>query len=146
MELFTFAQAQLQLYPAALEVQGQGDEAVAVPLDVAEQLHNLPLVHEQLALAQGISVKDISLLIGGDMHTHHEHLAVLDGAIAILQIDRTGPEALDLGAGKGNAAFIGLLHEIVVPGLAVDGDDFAVGFLFVCQSPNTPFALDFILS
>ena len=136
MELFALAQAQLQLDPAALEVQRQGNEAVAVPLDIAEQLQDLPLVHQQLPLAQRVPVKDVSLFIGGNMHPDHKQLAVLDGAVAVLQVDRTGAKAFDLGARQGQAAFIGFLHEIVVPGLAVDGDDLAVGFLFVSQSPT----------
>ena len=62
------------------------------------------------------------------MHTHHKDLTVLDGTVTVLEVHRAGPQAFDLGARKGNAAFIGLLHEIIVPGLAVlcgdleDGD------------------------
>ena len=67
------------------------------------------------------------------------------GAVAVLEVHRAGPEALDLGARKGNTAFIGLLHEIVVPGLAVDGDDLAVGFLFVCHDPTLLSGQDTIL-
>ena len=79
-------------------------------------------MHQQLALAHGVPVEDIALLIGGDVHPVDEKLAAVDGAIAVLQIDGPGPQAFDLGARQGDAAFIGLLHEIVVPRLAVDGD------------------------
>ena len=122
MELFAPAEPQLQLHPGALEIKAQGDQAVAVALHIAEELQDLPPVHQQLALAHGVPVEDIALLIGGDVHPVDEKLAAVNRAIAVLQIDGPGPQAFDLGARQGDAAFIGLLHEIVVPRLAVDGD------------------------
>ena len=63
------------------------------------------------------------------MHTVDEQLAVLDGAVGVLQIQRAGPDGLDLRAEQLNAGLVPVLHEVVVEGLAVLGRDLDALFL-----------------
>ena len=52
IELFALGQAQLQLDSWPTEVDGQGDQGVAVLLDPGKKLQDLPFVHQQAALPQ----------------------------------------------------------------------------------------------
>ena len=58
------------------------------------------------------------------MHSVEEQLSALDGAVGILQIQRTRPDGLDLCAEKLDPGLIFVLHEVVVDGLAVLCRDF----------------------
>jgi len=122
VQLFALGQGQLNLDPAVLKVERQRYQGVAVPLDVAVEPHDLPLVHEQLALPQRIAVEEVALLVGADVQPDDEKLAVFDGAIAVLHVHRAGAETLDLGARQGDAGLEGLDDVVIVPGLAVLGD------------------------
>ena len=65
VELLALAEADLHLHPAAFQVDAQGDQGKAVLLDLAEQPHNLPAVHQQTAGAAGVRVEAVSVVIGG---------------------------------------------------------------------------------
>ena len=63
------------------------------------------------------------------MHALDEQLAVLDRAVGVLQVQRAGPDGLDLRAEKLNARLILILHKVVVKGFAVLGRDLDSLFL-----------------
>ena len=117
--LFTLAKAQLHLDAAVLEVEGQGDEGVAVLLLQRLQLADLPFVHQKALGAVGVAVEDIALLVGGDVHLVGVDLAVLGHAEGVLQIGLSAADGLDLGTEQLDTGLVALLHEIVVEGLAV---------------------------
>ena len=122
VELLALAQAYLHLHPGAAPIEAQGDEGVAVLLDLRKQPSDLPLVHQQAAGAAGLPVEDIPLLVGADVHPVEGHLPVLDGAEGVLQVHVAQADGLDLGAGQLDARLVFILHEVVVEGLAVAGD------------------------
>ena len=68
IELLALAQSHVHLHPAALEVDGQGDQGVAVLLDLAVEPHDLPLVHQEPAGAAGVYVEPVAMVVGGDVH------------------------------------------------------------------------------
>ncbi len=65
------------------------------------------------------------------MHPVDEQLPILYRTVGVLQIQRSGPDGLDLRARKLDARLVPVLHEVVVEGLAVLGRDldsfFSVG-------------------
>ena len=63
------------------------------------------------------------------MHPVDEQLSALDGAVGILEVQRTRPDRLDLRAEQLHTGLIAVLHEVVVKGLAVLGRDFNSFFL-----------------
>ena len=121
VEFFALAQAHLDLDPAALEVDLQGDQGVAVLLDLAVEPHDLPLVHQQSAGTAGVHIEAVALLIGGDVHLVDEHFAVLDAAPGILQVQGALADGFDLGADQLDAGLVVLLDEVFVTGLPVSG-------------------------
>ena len=131
VKLFALAQAHLDLHPAALEVDAQGDQGIAVLLDLAEQAHDLALVHQQTAGAAGIHIEAVAVVVRGDVHLIEDELAVLDAAPGILQIQGTLTNGFDLRAHQFDAGLIFLFDEVFVPGLPVGGHDLdAVLFQF----------------
>ena len=84
VEIFTFTKAECYLYPAALEIKCHRYKGEPLLLDLAEKAHYLALMQQQLSYSQGVAVKDIALLIGGDMHSLYPHLTVIDRAPRIL--------------------------------------------------------------
>jgi hypothetical protein len=71
-------------------------------------------MHQQLALASRLFIEDIALFIGAYVHTDDEKLAVLDRAVAILEIYRALTDAFDLCTEKSDARFVFFVYEIVV--------------------------------
>ena len=123
VEFFALAQAHLDLDPAALEVDLQGDQGVAVLLDLAVEPHDLPLVHQQPPGTAGIHIEAVAVVIGGDVHLVQDHLAVLDAAPGILQIQGTCTDGLDFRAHQFNTGFEFFFHEIFMVGFPIPGHD-----------------------
>ena len=121
VELLAFAQAQLHLDAAVLEVQRQGNERHAVLHHAGVELEDLPLVHQQTPGPHRILIKNVPVLVGADVHAPYEKLPVLDGAEAVLQIDLPGADGLDLRPGQLNPGLVALQHKIVVKRFAVVG-------------------------
>ena len=124
IQFFALGKTDFQLHAGVLEINGQGDEGVAVLLDLAEQPQDLPLVHQQTAGAAGILVEDIALLIGADVHPQNGELTILDDAEGILQIHIALTDGLDFGARKLNTGLELFLDELVVVCLVVFCNNF----------------------
>ena len=86
-------------------------------------------MHQELAVAKGVVVEDVPLLVRADVHADEEELAVLDRGVRIAQVDPAGAEGLHLGPGKGDAGLQRLLDVVVVVGLLVLSDEFDAGGL-----------------
>lgn len=76
VELLASAEADLNLHEGAAEVDAERDESVAVFLQLAEDLIDLGLMEEELAVAQRVLVKDVALLVRIHMHAVDEDLSV----------------------------------------------------------------------
>ena len=85
-------------------------------------------MHQQLLRAQGILVKDISLLIGADMHAEGKELAFVYVTVGILQIYVTCTERFYLCAEELDACLVGFKYKIIVSCLSVVGNDFSLNF------------------
>ena len=83
VEFFALAQGDFQFHPGAPEINGEGNEGQALLLDLAKEVVDLPLVHQQAAGAHGVLIEDIALGIGADVHLLDPQLAVLDLHIAV---------------------------------------------------------------
>ena len=70
-----------------------------------------------MRLADGLVIA--AVLPRADVHPQHKKLAVLDAAIAVLQVHPPGPDGFDLCAGQGNTRLIGFFYKIIVPRLFV---------------------------
>ena len=88
---------------------------MAVQLNGLTQFQDFLFVHQQFFGAHGITIEDISLLIGADVHLLGKQLAVVDRAIRVLEIDVARPQALDLGAKQLDTCLIRFLYKIFVP-------------------------------
>ena len=129
IKLLALAQADLDLHAAALKVNGQGDQGITVLLHLTEKPHDLTLVHQKTPGAAGIRVESVAVVIGRDVHLVKDQLAVFDAAPGILQIQRAGPDGLDLGTHQLDTGFVFFFDEIFMPGFPVGGHDF-YGLLF----------------
>ena len=123
IQLFTAAKSHLYLDVRALEVQLQGHEGIALLRHQTEQLKDLLFVHQEAAGTKGITVEDIAVLIGADVHLAHEQFPVIDGAVGVLEIDIARPQAFDLGAKQLNTGLVRFFDKVFMPRLFVLRDD-----------------------
>lgn len=122
VELFALAQADFHLDAAMLEVERKGNESIALQLALLVQTPDLGLVGQQTPHPQRVLIEDVAVVVGSDVHSLDQKLAVLNIDPAVLQVDAAGTQALDLGAFQLDARFQRFEHEILVTRLAVCGD------------------------
>ena len=63
VELLASAKPKLDLDVRARKIHGERNERISLLLDQALQTHDLALVHEQLFIAHGIAVEDVSVIV-----------------------------------------------------------------------------------
>ena len=124
VKFFALAQAYIHLDPAALEVNGQGDQGHAILFDFSVKPHDLPLVHQQAAGTAGIHIEAVSMVVGGDVHLVQDHFSVLDAAPGILQVQGTCPDGFDFRAYQFDTGFKFFFHKVFVVSFPVSGHDF----------------------
>ena len=117
--LLALAHAQLDLHARVLEIDREWDEGVAVLLDERVELVDLTLVQQQPLGAVGIVVEDVALVVGRDVHGVDHGLAVFHDAVAVLEVERSGADGLDLRPAKLDTGLETVLHKVIVIGLAV---------------------------
>jgi len=140
---FALAQAQLQLHAAVFEVDFQGNEGVPLAHDEGIQFADFALVHQELLGTHGVAVEDVSVLVGADVHPLDPDFPLAHLRPGFLQIDPPLPDGLDLRAKQFQAALIALLHEIIVPGFAIDGH--GLHAILVRHIFRLPFLHDFVV-
>jgi hypothetical protein len=134
VQLLALGDADLELDPALFPVHGGGHQGVALAFDQADELVELVAVQQQFAGARRVR-RDVG---GGaqqrvDGAAEDEGLAILDGDIALLDVDVPGAQRLDLPSLQRDARLVALLDEVVMPGLLVQGNGIAGGSgLFFC--------------
>lgn len=128
IELFASAKTDSDLDVRALEIEGKGNEGISLSRYETRKLHDLALMHEELSRAKGVSVENISLLVGADMYTEGKELTLVDLAIGILEIYRTAPQRFYLGSIERDPRLVYLVYKIIVPCLSVFGNGFRAFF------------------
>ena len=99
-------------------------------------------MHQQLSLSEGLSIEDISLLIGADVHSKNKKLSVLKRTIGILKVYRSRANAFDLCSEKRYSRFVLFVNEILMISLFILGNYLISRFLF--RHGRSPFV--FILA
>ena len=143
INLLTAAEAHVELYEAAFKVEVEGHKGIALFLDFSEQAVNFPSMEEKLSVSKRVLVKNISPLIGVDVHTYDETLSVSYLTEGLLNGSLSEAERFDFRSEKLNAALEAFLHEKIMESLFIVCDLLnAVSHLFV---PFCPLQGDFIL-
>ena len=125
-----------------LEVERKRHKSVALQFALLVQPPDLVLVGQQPAGPQRVAVEDVALLVGADVHAPHIELAVLHVAPGVLQVHLAHAQALHFGAHQFDAGLQAFHHEVLVPGLPVQGNGFGFhlfGHLrfLLCLGSNT---------
>lgn len=131
VQLLTAAEAYLHLYKRFSEVNSEGNQSVALLLELSHQLVYLILMHEKLSVTESILVEDIALLIGIYMHSENIDLAVSDAAVGLFDGALAHTKGLDLSAGKFDAALKGFVHKIIVICFFIVGNKLCAFFFSV---------------
>ena len=113
------SQCQFKFGLAMLEIDLERHQGKALLPGLAEQLHDLSLMHQQLARTQRIVIEDISLFIGTDMHILHKNLAIPDDCIAVLEIGPARPQGLYFRPLQSQTGLIGLMDKEIMTCLAI---------------------------
>ena len=143
INFLTAAKAHVELYEASFEIETEGHKGIALFLDFSEQAVNFPSMEEKLSVSKRVLVKNISPLIGVDVHTYDETLSVSNLTEGLLNGSLSEAERFDFRSEKLNAALEAFLHEKIMESLFVVCDLLnAVSHLFV---PFCPLQGDFIL-
>ena len=96
---------------------------------------NLAFMRQQAAGAAGIFIKDIPLVVGTDMHSLYQQFTILNIDPAVLQVDPSGTQALDLRTFQFNAGFQRFDDKILVARFTVLGNHLFAG-LFLCHQAH----------
>src|SRR6185312_2871070 len=115
-------QRDLGLHAAVLEVQAQGDQRQALLRYARGELLDLVLVRQQLAVARGLVVGAVALLVRLDRRTHEPQLAPALLRVGLAQRDLAGTQGLDLRPCQRDAGLEALEDVVLVPRLAVARD------------------------
>ena len=134
--LLALAHAQLDLHARVLEIDRERDEGVAVLLDERMELVDLTLVQQQPLGAVGVVVEDVALVVGRDVHGVDHGLAVFHNAVAVLEVERSRADGLDLRPLQLDTGLETVLHKVVVIGLAVLRRDLDSLFLHGTVPPS----------
>ena len=86
VEFFALAQGDLQLDAGVFKIDGEGNDRIALHLDLCKQVGNLALMQQQPPRTHGVFIVDIAFFIRADVHLTDPYLAVLDGAPRIFEV------------------------------------------------------------
>ena len=144
VQLFTAAEADLDLYARAGKIEREGNQGKSFLRRQTVELQDLLFMHKETATAQGVAIKDISMLIGAYMHTDNEDFAILNVDIGIFKVDAACADAFDLCTEKLDARLIFFVHEIIVICLFILRNYFIAAF-FISQNGHLLFFIRPIL-
>src|SRR5690606_34254504 len=124
-ELFASGQSDLHLGPSfRCEVDSQRDQRKPLLLHLTDEPANLAAMEEEFARARRLVVPPIAVRVRAHVHVVQEDLAVLDAGEAILEVEPSLADRLDLGAREDDARLKGLLNVVVVTGFPIGGNHF----------------------
>ena len=137
INLLTAAETHVELCEASFEIETEGHKGIALFLDFSEQAVNFSSMEEKLSVSKRVLVKNISPLIGVDVHTYDETLSVSNLTEGLLNGSLSEAERLNFRSEKLNAALEAFLHEKIMESLFVVCDLLnAVSHLFVPFCPS----------
>ena len=93
-----FGQGQGDFDLVAAKIDAQGDEGVALFVNLAVEALDLVLVQEEFADAKGVVVAVVGKGVFADVHLVDEDLAVFDAGVGVLDVHAAKAHGLDLGA------------------------------------------------
>jgi hypothetical protein len=120
--LLSFANADLDFDPRAFPVEAQGNERLAFDLAHAIEAHDFFFVEEEPPDAFGIVLFPARFIVGLDIASIEEALAILDAGEGVAEIDPTVTDRLDLGATQLDPSLESFEDLKVVERLAIVGD------------------------
>ena len=123
MLLLALGYADFEFYPAFFPVHGGSDQRVALAFDEADEFAQFMPVQQQFTRAPRLRI-DVR---GGaqqrvDGAAEDEGFAVFDGDIALLDVDVSSAQRLDLPALQADAGFIALFDKIVMSRFFIQRD------------------------
>ena len=114
VNLLTAAEAHVKFYEASLKVETEGHKGIALFLDFSEQAVNFSSMEEKLSVSKRVLVKNISTLIGVDVHAYDETLSISNLTKGLLNGSLSETERFDFRSEKLNAALEAFLHEKIM--------------------------------
>jgi hypothetical protein len=120
---FALGQGKRDLGLAGFEVELQRHQRVSLLVRFGVQARDLPFVQEELSHPQGLMVVVVGKGVGADVHLVEPDFAVLDLGVGVFQVGFPQPQGLNLGAGQHEPGLVLVDDEVIVPRLAVLGDD-----------------------
>ena len=137
INFLTAAESHVELYEAAFKVEAEGHKGITLLLDFSEQAVNFSSMEEKLSVSKRVLVKNISPLIGVDVHAYDEAFSVSYLTKGLLNGSLSKAERFNFRSEKLNAAFQAFLHEKIMESLFVVCDLLnAVSHLFVPFCPS----------
>ena len=108
--------------PVLVYVHLERHDRQAFERRLPDELADLLLMQQQLAVTKRVSIKAIALLVRADIHTVKHHLTVLDARVTLFDADLALTDGLNFRSRKDDARLVGLLDKIIV-----------VSFFIVCN-------------
>ncbi len=128
MLLLAAADAEEHFGAAVLEIHFERHECEAFFGGLSGELTDFAAVHEELAAALGFVIESVRVGVLGNVRANQPNFRAFDAAIGFVERELASAEALHFAAHQGDSAFERIEHQVIVPGLAIVGDD---AFVFV---------------
>ena len=124
MKLAAFRESELTFEPTVLQIEPQRNEGKSLLGGSADQFANLTAIQQELARAERIVIRIITVRVRADMTVEQPNLTALDQTVSVFEIYVSVPGRLDLGSCKNNACLEPFKDFVVVKGLTVDREFF----------------------
>src|SRR5581483_7092823 len=121
-KLLATCERELDLDPPVLEVEAGRHQREPALANLAVERGDLALVQEELAVARRGVVRDVALLVRGDVGPDEPGLAVADVGVRLVQSDPAVAEGLDLRSRQLKPGLETLEQLVVVPRAAILGE------------------------
>src|SRR5262249_18944023 len=122
VELLTTREPDLELRPAALEVEPERHQREPALGDLAGQALDLPLVEEQLAIPLRIVVGVGAVAVWADVTAEEPPLAVPHRSVGVLEVHQSGAQGLHLRPAQDEPGLERLEDLVLVARATIRGD------------------------
>ncbi len=116
MKLLTLRGGDLQLDPAAFQVQLRRDDGESFFARLRPQFIDFRAMQQQFALSGRGMIHDVAVRVLADVGVQQPHLVFIDFGVAFFQLNFAAFGGFDFGAGQHDARFIAVQEEEIVPG------------------------------
>jgi hypothetical protein len=130
-----------------LEIERKRHKGISLQLALLMQPPDLTFVCQQAPDAHRILIEHVSVVVGTDMHSLYQQFTILNIDPAVLQVDPSGTQALDLRTFQFNAGFQRFQNEVFMARFTVCGNGFCCRTLLSgCHSARLLSPLWFVVS